>query len=47
MQGQGGPGLHPRRLLYYYDRSYRFMVINNSLLLVDPASGIVVADLTE
>jgi hypothetical protein len=28
-------------------RSYRYMVINNRLLLVDPATGIVVADLTE
>jgi len=28
-------------------RSYRYMVVNNRLLLVDPATGIVVADLTE
>ena len=28
-------------------RSYRYMVINRRLLLVDPATGIVVADLTE
>ncbi len=28
-------------------RSYRYMVINNRLLLVDPATGIVVADMTE
>lgn len=28
-------------------RSYRYMVINNRLLLVDPATGYVVADLTE
>jgi hypothetical protein len=28
-------------------RSYRYMVINNRLLLVDPASGIVVADVTQ
>jgi hypothetical protein len=28
-------------------RSYRYMVINNRLLLVDPATGIVVADVTE
>ena len=28
-------------------RSYRYMVINNRLLLVDPATSIVVADLTE
>jgi hypothetical protein len=28
-------------------RSYRYMVINNRLLLVDPATGIVVADITE
>jgi hypothetical protein len=27
-------------------RSYRYMVINNRLLLVDPATGIVVADVT-
>jgi len=28
-------------------RPYRYMVINNRLLLVDPATGIVVADITE
>jgi hypothetical protein len=28
-------------------RSYRYMVINNRLLLVDPATGYVVADMTE
>jgi hypothetical protein len=28
-------------------RSYRYLVINNRLLLVDPATGIVMADLTE
>jgi hypothetical protein len=28
-------------------RSYRYMVVNNRLLLVDPATGIVMADLTE
>jgi hypothetical protein len=28
-------------------RSYRYMVINNRLLLVDPATGIVVADITQ
>jgi hypothetical protein len=28
-------------------RSYRYMVINNRLLLVDPATGLVVADMTE
>jgi len=28
-------------------RSYRYMVINNRLLLVDPATGYVVADVTE
>jgi hypothetical protein len=28
-------------------RSYRYMVINNRLLLVDPATGIVMADVTE
>jgi hypothetical protein len=28
-------------------RSYRYMVINNRLLLVDPATGIVVADVTQ
>jgi hypothetical protein len=28
-------------------RSYRYMVINNRLLLVDPANGIVVAEVTE
>jgi len=28
-------------------RSYRYMVINNRLLLVDPATGVVVADVTE
>jgi hypothetical protein len=28
-------------------RSYRYMVINNQLLLVDPGTGIVEADLTE
>lgn len=28
-------------------RSYRYMVINNRLLLVDPATGIVVAEVTE
>src|SRR5215831_9879279 len=28
-------------------RSYRYMVINRRLLLVDPATGMVVADLTE
>jgi hypothetical protein len=28
-------------------RPYRYMVINNRLLLVDPATGYVVADLTE
>jgi len=28
-------------------RSYRYMVINNRLLLVDPATGVVVADITE
>ena len=28
-------------------RSYRYMVINNRLLLVDPATGLVVADVTE
>jgi hypothetical protein len=28
-------------------RPYRYMVIDGRLLLVDPATGIVVADLTE
>ena len=28
-------------------RSYRYMVINNRLLLVDPATGIVVAEVTD
>ena len=28
-------------------RSYRYMVINNRLLLVDPATGIVMADVTQ
>jgi hypothetical protein len=28
-------------------RSYRYMVINNRLLLVDPATGVVVADVTQ
>ena len=28
-------------------RSYRYMVINNRLLLVDPATGVVMADVTE
>ena len=28
-------------------RSYRYMVINNRLLLVDPATGLVVAEVTE
>jgi hypothetical protein len=28
-------------------RSYRYMVVNNRLLLVDPDTGIVVADLTD
>jgi hypothetical protein len=28
-------------------RSYRYMVINNRLLLVDPATGYVVADVSE
>jgi hypothetical protein len=28
-------------------RAYRYMVINNRLLLVDPATGIVMADVTE
>jgi hypothetical protein len=28
-------------------RSYRYMLINNRLLLVDPATGIVVAELTD
>jgi hypothetical protein len=28
-------------------RSYRYMVINNRLLLVDPANGIVVAEVAE
>ena len=28
-------------------RPYRYMVINNRLLLVDPATGIVVADITQ
>lgn len=28
-------------------RSYRYMVVNNRLLLVDPATGYVVADMTE
>ena len=28
-------------------RSYRYMVINNRLLLVDPANGIVVAEVTD
>jgi hypothetical protein len=28
-------------------RSYRYMVVDNRLLLVDPATGIVVADVTE
>jgi hypothetical protein len=28
-------------------RSYRYMVINNRLLLVDPATGLVVAEMTD
>jgi hypothetical protein len=28
-------------------RSYRYMVINNRLLLVDPATGIVVAEVND
>ena len=28
-------------------RSYRYVVINERLLLVDPATGIIVADLTQ
>jgi hypothetical protein len=28
-------------------RSYRYTVVNNRLLLVDPATGIVVAEVTE
>jgi Protein of unknown function (DUF1236) len=28
-------------------RSYRYMVINNRLLLVDPANGIVVAEVSD
>jgi hypothetical protein len=28
-------------------RPYRYMVINNRLLLVDPATGIVMAEVTD